>query len=129
MSELNIIQVQSKKTGRTVQFECDFGANLDEAVEKFGKDIVYSNYAASATIKAQASVRSCLNAVDEAGDVKHTEEEAIALGASFTPTKTTVRKGKDAVQVILDKVRNGEISAEEATAEVALLLAAMAEEA
>jgi hypothetical protein len=53
----------------------DFGANLDEAKEKFGEDVVFSSYVSAQTIRAQAVVRSLL----EAG--KTDDEIAVELAA------------------------------------------------
>jgi hypothetical protein len=48
----------AKLEGREVVINYNFGENLDEAVTKFGKESVYSNFVANAVITIQSGVRT-----------------------------------------------------------------------
>jgi hypothetical protein len=48
----------------------DFGASIDEAVEKFGEDVVFAGFVASATIDLQNYIRTKLEAVAKDADGK-----------------------------------------------------------
>jgi hypothetical protein len=56
----------------------DFGATLEEATEKFGADVVFTNFKRTAVITAQAAIRRAL----EGGK---SEEEIASLMASWRP--------------------------------------------
>lgn len=46
----------------------DLGKDVQDAIEKFGADVVFDNFRRSATITAQAAMRRCLEAgLDQAG--------------------------------------------------------------
>jgi len=53
-----MIDVTAKKgeVEKTLQF--DFGDNLDQAVEMFGKEVVFTNYVQAAKISLQSLMRS-----------------------------------------------------------------------
>ena len=53
----------TKKVGdvdREATIAFDFGGSLEAAVEKFGAEVVYTNFTRSATITAQAAIRRML---------------------------------------------------------------------
>lgn len=57
------INVKAPKAGdREFIGSYDFGENCDEAIEKFGKDVVFSSFVSAQTVRAQAVVRSMLEA-------------------------------------------------------------------
>ena len=56
----------------------DFGATLEESVEKFGSDVVFTNFKRTAVITAQAAIRRML----EGGK---SEEEIISAMSSWKP--------------------------------------------
>jgi hypothetical protein len=71
----------TKKIGdveKTSTIQCDFGGSLKTAVEKFGEEVVYSNFVRSAVITAQAAMRRFL----EDGKA---QEEILAKMAGWRP--------------------------------------------
>lgn len=78
------VKATSTKLG-DVEFaaEINFGANLEEAKELFGEDVVYSLYLSDAVIKAQAVMRGLA--------VKgKTQEEITAVMAEWKPGQARV---------------------------------------
>lgn len=63
-----------------VKAEVNIGANLEEAKELYGEDVVYSSYAASAIIKAQAYMRA-LALKEKTADEIAVEMKTWKLGA------------------------------------------------
>lgn len=56
----------------------DFGATLEEAVEKFGADVVFTSFKRTAVITGQAAIRRMLEGAK-------TEEEIVAAMADWKP--------------------------------------------
>lgn len=77
------IEATAPKVNRSVEFEKDLGANLDEAVELFGAEAVFAAYAAQAVIRTQAVTRNALLVVNEDGSPKYSDEEVIARGQAY----------------------------------------------
>jgi len=71
-------------------FLFDFGADVNEAIAKFGAEVVFSNFKRSSIITAQAAIRRLL----EAGKTQDEIEEAMkawAPGVSLERTIDPVR--------------------------------------
>lgn len=74
---------ESKAEGcRKIEVDYDFGSNLDEAVEKFGADVVFSGFQADGKVAVQAMVRRMLNTNKEDGS-PYTDEEIFAKVAEY----------------------------------------------
>ena len=56
----------------------DFGENLADGVEKFGEEVVFTNFKRTAVITAQAAIRRAL----EGGKA---EEEVVSMMANWKP--------------------------------------------
>jgi len=87
-----------KKMGdedREATISVDFGDSLQEAVEMFGEDVVFSNFKASAKITAQAAMRryieSGLNA-DQIAEKMDTWKPGVALERVIDPIKALMGK-------------------------------------
>jgi hypothetical protein len=91
-----------------------FGKDLDDSVEKFGKEIVFSNFRAQAKIKLQALMRSYLLAGKDVGELLKTWKPGIQM--ERTPVDPLV-----AAENKFDK-----LSAEEQQAFLAKLMARQA---
>lgn len=63
----------------------DFGQNLDGAVEKFGADVVYSNFVRASKVTAQAAMRRLLETGATQEDVQ-TKMEAWRPGVALERT-------------------------------------------
>lgn len=75
---------------RKIELEYDFGDNLEDAVAKFGADVVFSAFVASAKVDAQALVRRHLKsnvpAVEGVSPERpYTDEEIEAKLATWKP--------------------------------------------
>jgi len=55
------INITSKKTNRSLTVDYDFGADLDEAIQIHGEQVVFDHYVADGKVVAQAVVRGALN--------------------------------------------------------------------
>jgi hypothetical protein len=116
MSEVKV-GTTSVKMNRELEVTFDFGDTLDEAVAKFGADVVYSNFKKSAVIALQAVVRRELDKKEEA----KSNEEITAKVATWKPGVARVST-VDAKETILKKV--GKMSKAERDALIEQLLAA-----
>lgn len=90
----NSVSVEAPKVERSFKTEYDFGANLQEAVEAFGEDVVHSLYAAKALIVLQDNIRRML----EKGK---TDDEIAAFVAGWKPGVVAVRSGEKKKEKIL----------------------------
>lgn len=97
----------------------DFGDNLDEAVEKFGEEVVYARFKSAATIDLQALIRRHLGAKDKEGKATpKSQDEIQALADSWNPGVQT-RKRKT------DKQKAEELLSKLPAAQLAELLASL----
>ncbi len=78
------INVKAPKVNREWIGEYDFGADLDSATEKFGKDAVYKGFVAESVIAVQGVIRDMLTK-------GKTNEEIEAAVAAWKPGATRVR--------------------------------------
>ena len=89
------------KGGESETCSYDFGADLDNAVEKFGAEVVFANFRAQATIGLQAFMRNSMRLTDSEG--KLTPVRGKALQKEVTawtpgekkPARSPVEKAKD----------------------------------
>lgn len=94
----------------------DFGDDLDEAVELFGADVVYSRFVSAATVDLQALIRRNLG-----GEEPKTEEEIQELVSEWKPGVST-RKRKSAKEKAAEAI--DALSEEERQALLESLMAA-----
>jgi hypothetical protein len=75
-----MLEVKATKQGtdREVVAMVDLGDNLQDAIEKFGEEVVFTNFQAQAKIRAQAIMRDMLTA-------GKTDEEINEFMASWKP--------------------------------------------
>lgn len=83
----------------------DMGEDLDSAVEKFGKDVVFKRFEQSLTIELQALIRRHLG-----GEKPKTQEEIQAIVDEFSPglqrkRKTTKEKALDLLEGLSEEER------------------------
>lgn len=74
--------------------EYNFGENLDEAVEMFGSDVVFSNFKQSAVISCQARIRAALTAGKRDNDLQAVIDEW-KPGVKTVTRKSAAEKLKD----------------------------------
>ena len=75
--------------------EYDFGATVEEAVEKFGAEVVFSGFVAKATITAQAAIRRYLEtgkSPEEIQELMNSWQPGVALKGESDPVGAVVRK-------------------------------------
>lgn len=97
MSEVNEIRA-SKKIGEeereaTIQF--DFGGTTENAVEKFGSDVVYSNFVRASVVTAQAAIRRMLEAGKSQEEIQSAMESwkpGVALERTVDPVAAVLGK-------------------------------------
>lgn len=110
------VETTSVKMSRELAVNYDFGDTLDEAVAKFGADVVYSNFKKSAVIALQALVRRKLDKKEDA----LSDEAIIAAAAAWKPGIASVST-VDAKEAIFKKV--GKMSKADKDALIEKLLA------
>lgn len=73
-------------SSRSITVSFDFGESLQDAVEKFGEEAVFSGFKADARVGLQAKVRGMLKATEEDSEaLKYTDEEIVAAIAEYKP--------------------------------------------
>jgi len=88
--------VKAKKGDRVVSVNYDFGESLQDAVSKFGEDVVFTKFKQAARIDLQAVLRRGI----EAGK---TDEEIAQLAGQWKPG-LVMRTSKDPIEVIKAKL-------------------------
>lgn len=118
------INVTSKKTNRHIEFEKNFGENLEEARELFSDEVIFSMFESLAIIRCQAAARGALDKPEK------TPEDAIAAGEGYTPG--VVRRGggggASAMSKVLAAVQSGKLSKEQVVEFLQALQAAQSED-
>lgn len=77
---------------RKMEVTFDFGSDIENAIEKFGEDVVFAAFVASASIDAQNFIRQKLEALTKdaegkevAGSYANTDEAILGEFASWKP--------------------------------------------
>lgn len=115
----DVIEVKSQKSDRTVEFEKSFGDSLQDAINLYGEEVVFTIFRQQAIIKCQAKVR---NILDKGGKV----EDAIAAGQNYAPgVVTRTRIAADPFAQLANKVKTGKMTKEELRAQLEAQLEAL----
>jgi len=64
------VTARAPKSNKEAVITVDLGANLDDAVTKFGKEVVFSNFKRTVVITIQAGMRRLLEAGKSAEDIQ-----------------------------------------------------------
>ena len=107
-------QIGDVEKSATIAF--DFGADVNAAIEKFGAEVVFSNFKRSAVITAQAAIRRYM----EAGK---TQEEIVEAMKAWAPG-VSLERSIDPVKALQNRFAT--MSPEEQQALVAQLMEKMA---
>lgn len=89
------IEVTANKGSKSLTVSYDFGENLQDAVAKFGEEIVFSNAVQSMKISLQALIRR--------GFDKGTEDSVIAQQAAAWKPGVAAQRQSDPVATITSK--------------------------
>lgn len=108
------VTTRAPKKDKELEVEYDFGASLDEAKEKFGDEVIFSNFKQSAVISLQGIVRRHL----DKGEL--TDEQIREKVAAWKPGVAIV-KTSDKKAIVLAAF--GKMSEEEKKALLEQLLA------
>lgn len=106
MANIEIKATKDMKDGSPVRessIQYDFGENAADAIQRYGDDVVFSQFIAAAKITAQGAMRRML----EAGK---TQEEITAKMADWKPGVALTREAVDPIQAAL--ARFGTMDAE-----------------
>jgi hypothetical protein len=90
------VSTRAPKKDKELKVSYDFGDSLEEAVAKFGAEVVYSNFKQSAVISLQGNVRRYL----DKGEL--TDEQIVGKVAEWKPAVAKVSTS-DAKETILKK--------------------------
>jgi len=85
-----MIQVSAKKDGKEATVEYDFGKDLEDAVAKFGKDVIYTNYVQAAKITLQAGLRRVLIAGGDPAAFAKTHVPGAQAQRTSIPTRVAI---------------------------------------
>lgn len=105
MASVTVTKAQGSEEKITVDY--NFGSTLEEAVELFGAEAVFSAFQASAKIDLQAYIRRLMNATEEESEApKYTNEEIVAKVGEWKPgTKTrTSSDPMEKIKAMLEKL-------------------------
>lgn len=90
------IKATNPKTNTSATIAYDFGEGVDDAVAKFGADVVFSNFVSASTITAQGAIRRYLG--------KGLSEEEIAQKMSeWKPGVALTREAGDPMEAAAAK--------------------------
>ena len=91
-----MISVTAKKDGMEATVEYEFGSDIEDAVKRFGKEVVFSNYVQAAKITLQAGLRRVLVAKGDPVDFAKKHVPGIQAQRSSVPARVAmVREYKD----------------------------------
>lgn len=79
MTEVTARIGKGDKASPPVKIDYDFGKNIDEAVKKFGEDVVFSHFHSSAVIALQSRMRAAMKEDVEAGRAPNASKVGKAL--------------------------------------------------
>ncbi len=103
-------RLTNQATNRSVSLSKDWGACLEEAVERYGRALVFALYQEAAGVQFRKAVQEALK------DPNNTLDDVRVLGNSFHPDMPGTRKRKTSTKdlnTIADRIVQGELSFEE----------------
>ena len=80
-----VIEVTAKKDGKEATVNFDFGVDLDDAVDQYGADVVFSRYRAAAKIDLQSVMRRYLEAGKDCQDLLNIWKPGVTLERIVDP--------------------------------------------
>ena len=96
------VKVSAPKVNRQVTVNADLGTNTEEAVGLFGEEICWNKLRQKLVIDLQAYARNRLEATNEDGSPKYSDEEVQASIANWKPGQI-IREKKSDVDKVADK--------------------------
>lgn len=113
--ESGVVEVSAKKEGfDEVTINFDFGSNLDEMVEKFGSDVVFTNARANMKITLQGVIRRYIAAgksADEIASVCADWKPGMQMERTVDPIaaarKAMANMDDESKQAFIEKLLNG----------------------
>ena len=96
VEEIEATSTKLKLVGRTAKITYDFGKTLDEAIAKFGEEVIHSNFKANATVTIQSGMRH----LAEAGK---TDVEIQQVYNTWKPRVARVKTATDPVAALIAK--------------------------
>lgn len=83
--ESGVIEVAAKKGERSAAITYDFGKDLDEMVDKFGTEVVFTNARANMKISLQGIMRRRVEAGESCDDLTVTWKPGVQLERTVNP--------------------------------------------
>ena len=94
MSEIEV-KAKAGEEGTEHVILYDFGADLEDMVDKFGSDVVFSNARANMKIGLQAAMRRKIKQGEDVDVLTDAYKPGVAMERSFDALGATKRKFKD----------------------------------
>lgn len=86
------VSAKSTKTDKTATVDYDFGDNVQDMIDRFGEEVVFTNAKANMRVSLQGIIRSAMNAEPP----RNPQEEADKWKpGTAAPRKSAVEKAKD----------------------------------
>lgn len=103
MAEISFITSNgNNEESRKLEAKFDFGTDINDAIEKFGGDVVFDNFVAAAKVDVQSMIRRKMNSKvvlthDDGtkSERDYTDEEILVAVAEWKPSKKGVRQSAD----------------------------------
>ena len=95
---LTKIEATETDTERKCAVYYDFGADVNDAVAKFGDKVVHSNFVSKSIITAQAIIRRAMKAKKTDAEIEEifkTWKPGVAVERSFDPLAAALKKFED----------------------------------
>jgi hypothetical protein len=92
---------------RVITGSFEFGANAEDAISKFGAEVVYDGFVDACTVRIQAGARRMLEAKNEDGTQKYSDQDVLDYNSGYEPGVRTARASADPVakaKAILEKL-------------------------
>lgn len=107
-----LVSITAKKGDNDATIGYDFGETLDEAVELFGEEVVFSGFRRTSVITAQAAIRRYLETGHSEEEVQSKMEEwkpGVSLVRVIDPVKAILSKADamedDDIEALIEKLR------------------------
>lgn len=99
-STLTTVTARDPQSGNEATVEIDLGQDLNDAVSKFGEELVFDYYQRQAVVQAQAAIRGRLRADKSKGEIQGemTQWEPGKLRRSGGSGKSTLEKATSAFE-------------------------------
>jgi len=111
MSEREVTTAVQGDPRPAISVMFDFGDNLEEAVEKFGEEVVFSRYQTAVTVDLQGFIRGMMKKVNDKDEFVMSDEQIVEKAKGWTPgVKKSPKSDKDKALEFLGKLSEEDLA-------------------